>query len=164
MMRQMKMFFLVGVLGLVVAAPASADWLFGVKTGPMVIDSNGYSDTTNTGVVVGYEIGAVVADLALEAEFTTSTSDGKSESQNVSQNVSLDTQALYLAFRTAGPFYFKAKAGYVNEDLKVGNTSYSDTGLSYGVGLGLGLGLAQLELELTTIDTDIVFISVGAQF
>ncbi len=159
-MRQIKMFFMVGLLGLVVATPASADWLFGVKTGPMVIDVGGFSDTTNTGVVVGYEIGAVVADLALEAEFTTSTSDGKLGSQDVS----LDTQALYLAFRTAGPFYFKAKAGYVNEDLKVGNESSSDTGLSYGVGLGLGLGLAQLELELTTIDTDIVFISVGAQF
>ena len=159
-MRQMKTFILVGLLGLVAAAPASADWFFGAKTGPMLIDATGFSDTTNTGVVVGYDIGAVVADLALEAEITTTTSDGKFSSAKVD----LDTQALYLAVRTGGPIYLKAKGGFVNEELTVGSVSASDSGVSYGVGLGFGIGIAQLELELTTIDSDIVFFSVGAQF
>ena len=159
-MRQMKTFILVGLLGLVAAAPASADWFFGAKTGPMLIDANGFSDTTNTGVVVGYDIGAVVADLALEGEITTTTSDGKFSGAKVD----LDTQALYLAVRTGGPIYFKAKGGFVNEELTVGNVSAKDSGVSYGIGLGFGIGIAQLELELTTIDSDIMFLSVGAQF
>lgn len=156
----MKTIFLVGFLGLVAAAPASADWFFGAKTGPMLMDVSGFSDATNTGVVVGYDIGAVVADLALEGEVTTTTGDGKFSNAKVS----LDTQALYLAFRTGGPIYFKAKGGFVNEDLTIGNVSTSDSGVSYGVGLGFGIGIAQLEVELTTIDKDIAFLSVGVQF
>lgn len=159
-MRQMKTVVLLALLGLVAAAPVSADWFFGAKTGPMLIDAAGFSDTTNTGVVIGYDIGAVVADLALEGEITTTTSEGKFSSSKVE----LDTQALYLAIRTGGPIYLKAKGGFVNEELTIGNASTSDSGVSYGVGLGFGIGIAQLELELTTIDEDIVFFSVGAQF
>jgi triphosphoribosyl-dephospho-CoA synthetase len=159
-MRQMKTVFLVGLLSLVFAAPASADWLFGAKTGPMLIDSNGFSDATNTGVMVGYQLGVAVGDLAVEGELTKTTSDGKFSNAKVS----LDTQALYLAFRTAGPIYFKAKGGFVNEDLSIGNSSATDSGASYGVGLGFGIGIAQLELELTAIDQDITFFSVGVQF
>jgi outer membrane immunogenic protein len=160
-MRQMKTLILVGLLGMVAAAPVSADWFFGAKTGPMLIDTAGsISDPVNTGVVIGYDIGAVVADLALEAEFTTTTGDGKFSGSAVT----LDTQALYLAFRTAGPIYFKAKGGFVNEDLSIGNVSATDSGVSYGIGLGFGIGIAQLELELTAIETDIAFFSVGVQF
>jgi len=159
-MRQMKTFILVGLLGLFAAAPASADWFFGAKTGPMLIDVGGFSDTTNTGVVVGYEIGAVVADLALEGEITTTTSDGKF----AGSKVEVDTQALYLAFRTAGPIYFKAKGGFVNEEVTVLGVKTSDSGVSYGIGLGFGIGIAQLELEFTTIEEDIAFFSVGVQF
>jgi len=161
MMRQIKKFLLLGLLGMTAAAPASAELIFGAKTGPMVIDVGGFTDTTNTGVMVGYEIGAVVADLAVEAEVTKTTSDGEFAS---AANVSLDTQGLYLALRTAGPFYLKAKAGVVNEKLTVGNLSSSDSGTSYGVGLGLGLGIVQFELEMTRIDTDITFLSLGVQF
>ena len=159
-MRQMKAVFLVGFLGMFAAAPASADWFFGAKTGPMLIDVGGFSDTTNTGVVVGYEIGVVVADLALEGELTRTTSDGKF----AGNKVEVDTQALYLAFRTGGPIYFKAKGGLVNEEVTVGSTSETDSGVSYGIGLGFGIGIAQLELELTAIESDIAFLSVGVQF
>jgi len=159
-MRQMKTLILVGLLGMVAAAPVSAGWFFGAKTGPMLIDVGGISDTTNTGIVVGYDIGAVVADLALEGEITTTTSSGEA----LGFDVDVDTQALYLAFRTGGPIYFKAKGGFVNEEVSIGPVSTSDTGVSYGIGLGFGIGIAQLELELTTIEQDIAFFSVGVQF
>ena len=157
-MRQMKTFILVALLGLVAAAPASAGLFFGAKTGPMIIDVNGVSDPVNTGVVVGYDIGAVVADLALEGELTTTTGDGK-----ISGNkVSLDTAALYLAIRTGGPIYLKAKGGF----LQVDGDGGSDSGASYGIGVGFGIGIAQLELEYTqtSVDPDLAFISVGVQF
>ena len=160
-MRQMKTFFLVGFLSLVAAAPASAGGLyFGAKTGSMIIDnSNVKTDATNVGVLVGYELGVVLGDLAVEGELTTSTSDGEYKGGG---NFSVDTAAAYLAFRTAGPIYLKAKGGFMQVD--AGST---ESGASYGVGVGFGIGIAQLELEYTqtAIDpSDVAFVSVGVQF
>ena len=160
-MRQIKTIILVGLLGLVVAAPASADWFFGAKTGPLIVDSSTVKDdAVNTGVLVGYDLNAVLGDLAVEGEFTTTTGDGK---KNTGAKLSVDTTALYLAFRTAGPIYLKAKGGY----MQVSGDVKSDSGVSYGLGVGFGIGIAQLELEFTqaSLDPDnVAFVSVGVQF
>ncbi|HEC20247.1 MAG TPA: hypothetical protein ENI97_13015 [Gammaproteobacteria bacterium] len=161
-MRQMKVFVLVGLLSVIMVAPATAGGLyFGAKTGPMIVDSSMVkTDPTNVGVMVGYELGVVVGDLALEGEFTTSTSDGEYKSGFGKFN--LDTIAAYLAFRTAGPIYLKAKGGF----LQVDEDGSSDTGASYGVGVGLGVGIVQVELEYTqtSVDPSLSFLSVGVQF
>jgi len=160
-MRKMKKIVLVGLLSLVAASPVSADWFFGAKTGPMIVDAgSGVSDPVNTGVVIGYDVGLVVADVAVEAEFTTTTGDGKF----LGDNLEVDSQALYLAFRTGGPFYFKAKGGFANTEISSVTGKNSETGASYGIGLGFGIGIAQLELELTTVEEDLAFLSVGVQF
>lgn len=164
-MRQMKTVLLVGFLGLVAAAPASAGGLyFGAKTGSMIIDSPAVkTDATNVGVLVGYELGVVLGDLAVEGELTTSASDGENKAAYGGGNFSVDTAAAYLAFRTAGPIYLKAKGGY----LQVSGDVKSDSGVSYGLGVGFGIGIAQLELEYTqtAIDpSDVAFVSVGVQF
>jgi hypothetical protein len=161
-MRQLKTIYLIGLLGLVAAAPVSAGGLFfGAKTGPMIIDSSAVkTDPTNVGVLIGYELGVVVGDLSVEGELTTSTSDGKLKPNGTKFDV--DTIAAYLAFRTAGPLYLKAKGGFMQVD--AGN---SDTGASYGIGVGFGIGIAQLELEYTqtSLDPDnVAFVSVGVQF
>jgi hypothetical protein len=160
-MRHIKAIFLVGLLGMVAAAPAMAgDLFFGAKTGPMIVDSSSVkSDATNVGVLVGYELGLVVGDLAVEGEFTTTTSDGEFKGGG---NFDFDTVAAYLAFRTAGPFYFKAKGGV----LQVDGNGGTDSGASYGVGVGFGIGVAQLELEYTqtSVDPNLAFVSVGVQF
>lgn len=161
-MRQMKTFILVGLLGLVFAAPASAGWFFGAKTGPLIVDSSTIKDdAVNTGVMVGYDLGVVLGDLAVEGEFTTTTGEGEFEGSNAKLNV--DTSAIYLAFRTAGPIYFKAKGGY----LQAGGDIDSESGASYGAGIGFGIGIAQLELEYTQTSLDaanVAFVSVGVQF
>lgn len=162
-MRQMKTFILMGLLGLVMAAPASAGGLFfGAKTGPMIVDDSSVkTDPTNVGVLVGYELGVVLGDLSLEGELTTSTSDGEIKGSGAKFDV--DTMAAYLAFRTAGPFYLKAKGGFMQTDID----GDSDTGASYGIGIGFGIGIAQLELEYTqaSVDpADVAFVSVGVQF
>ena len=161
-MRQMKTVILVGLLGLVAAAPASAGGLFfGAKTGSMIVDSSSVkTDPTNVGVLVGYELGVVLGDLSLEGELTTTTSDGEIKGGG---KFDLDTIAAYLAFRTAGPFYLKAKGGFLQVD---GSGGGSDTGASYGIGVGFGIGVAQLELEYTqtAVDPDLAFVSLGVQF
>ncbi len=159
-MHPIKKLILVILLGLFVVTPVSAEWFFGAKAGPMLIDVGGVSDTTNVGVMVGYGLGVGVGDLALEGEITTTVDKG----DFLGFDVEVDTQALYLAFRTAGPIYFKVKGGFVNEKVTIGSISETDTGVSYGIGLGFGIGIAQLELEVTTIEEDVVFFSVGVQF
>jgi len=161
-MRQMKTVFLVGFLSMLAAGPVLAgDLYFGVKTGPMIVDSSVIkTDPTNVGVLIGYELGVVLGDLAVEGEMTTSTSDG--EFKGGFGKFDLDTIAAYLAFRSAGPIYFKAKGGF----LQVDDGSGSDTGVSYGIGVGLGIGIAQVELEYTqtAVDSDLAFVSAGVQF
>lgn len=161
-MLRIKTFFLVAVLGLVAAPQAWAgDLFFGAKTGPMILDISDISDATNTGIVVGYELlGVLLGDLAVEGELTTTTGDGELNNDKVE----VDTKAVYLALRSAGPFYFKAKVGYIDVDVEVGKTSSSESGTSYGVGVGFGIGIAQLELEYTQIEADIAFVSLGVQF
>lgn len=160
-MRHIKAIFLVGLLGLVAAAPVAAgELIFGAKTGPMMIDLSGIDDPTNIGLMVGYQQGVVLGDLAIEGEFTTSSSDG----DFLGNKVSIDTMAVYAALRTAGPVYFKVKGGFLQEDVKIGSVSDSDSGMSYGAGVGFGIGILQLELEYTQVEQDVSFLSLGVQF
>lgn len=163
-MRQMKTVFLVGLLCLIGSAPVAAgDLYFGAKTGPMIVDDSVVkTDATNVGVLVGYELGLVVGDLAVEGEFTTTTSDGEVKASAGGGKFDFDTIAAYLAFRTAGPIYLKAKGGFLQVDGKGG----TDSGASYGIGVGFGIGIAQLELEYTqtAVDPNLAFVSVGVQF
>lgn len=161
-MGRMKSKVLAAALLVLATSSASAGGLFfGAKTGSMMVDHSAVkTDPTNIGVVVGYELGLVLGDLAIEGELTKSASDGEDKGGG---KFSVDTSAAYLAFRTAGPFYFKAKAGYLNSDID-GET---DSGTSYGVGIGFGIGIAQLELEYTQAKVDpadLAFVSVGVQF
>ena len=160
-MRHIKAIFLVGLFGLVAAAPVAAgELIFGAKTGPMMIDVSGIDDPTNIGLMVGYQQGVVLGDLAIEGEFTTSSSDG----DLAGNKVSIDTMAVYAALRTAGPIYFKVKGGFLQEDVKIGSSSDSDSGMSYGAGVGFGIGILQLELEYTQVEQDVSFLSLGVQF
>ena len=162
MNRQIKLYILLALVGLVMAAPAAAgEFIFGVKTGTVVVDDSSVkTDPTNIGIMVGYEQSLVLGDFAIEGELTTTTNKGELKSGG--GKFKADTKALYAAFRSAGPFYLKAKAGF----LQIDNEGNTDSGASYGVGLGFGVGVAQLELELTrtAVDPEITFLSLGLQF
>jgi hypothetical protein len=161
MKHKMQSGLLVLLAGMVLNSQVWAgDMYFGAKTGPMMIDVSGVSDPTNAGILVGYELGVVVGDLAVEGEFTTTIDEGKSGGNEVD----IDTMALYLAFRTAGPVYLKLKGGVLRQELDAGAGSESDSGMSYGIGVGFGLGIGQLELEYTEVDDDVTFVSFGIQF
>lgn len=161
-MKRSAAFFFTIILGMVAMVPATwaGDVYFGAKTGPMIIDNSAIkTDPTNIGFLVGYELGLLVGDLAVEGEFTKSSAKGKVKGGS---EFDVDTMAAYLAFRTAGPVYLKAKGGFMQVD-----ADSTESGASYGIGLGFGLGLLQIEAEYTqtAIDPDKVsFVSVGVQF
>lgn len=161
-MRQMKAIFLVGLLGLVAAAPATAgEWLFGAKTGALIVDSDVVKDDAiNTGVFAGYQMGVVLGDVGVEAVATTTTGDGKLDT---GQKLEVDTYAGYVTFRTAGPIYLKVKGGYMEADIAA--VSGTESGASYGAGLGFSLGIILVELEYIETafdDVDVAFASVSA--
>jgi hypothetical protein len=161
MKRQIKLYILLAILGLVVASPASADgWIFGANTGTMNIDDSDVSDPRNVGFMAGYEVGIGLGDLAFEGEITRTTSDGDLNGAAIK----VETEALYVALRTAGPVYFKGRVGTLQEEIKIGNSSGTDSGTSMSIGVGFSLGLVQLELDLTRIETDITYVSVGVVF
>jgi hypothetical protein len=148
------------LLGLVTAGAARAEGLYlGAKTGPMLVDVPGAKDPTNVGVTMGYDLGVVVADLAVEGELTTSLDRGSSANQ-----AEVNTAAMYLAVRSPGPVYFKARGGVLRSDLQAGGVSRDETNASFGAGLGFSLGLAQFELEYTRVEDEVQFLSLGAQF
>ncbi len=160
--RQFRSVLVAGIMmsGLAVAPGAAADWYFGAKTGPMMIDTAGVGDPTNAGVLIGHEWGVVVGDVGVQGEFTTSINKG----DYAGNDVSVDTQAVYGVFRTAGAIYLVAKAGLLHEEVTIGSASATDSGSSYGLGVGFSLGLAQIELEYTQIEQDIGYVSLGVRF
>lgn len=145
--------------------PAQAEWLFGVKTGPMSVSvDNGDvgDDPVNLGVMIGYELGILAGDLAIEAEITRSTSSGTLNGQDLD----VESNGLYLSYTTPGPLYFKVKGGLMDAKLEAAAAGQSEdeSGETYGFGVGLSAGLVRIELEYTAIDDDINFISVGVVF
>lgn len=148
------------IAGAATAPAAMADMYFGVNAGPMMVDVAGVDDPTNAGVLIGKEWGVAIGDIGVQAEFTTSIDDGNFRGYDVS----IDTQAIYGAFRTAGPLYLIAKAGFLREEVEIGGVSEDDTGLAAGIGIGFSMGVAQLELEYTQIEEDVGYLSLGVRF
>ncbi|NOZ53419.1 MAG: hypothetical protein GXP08_09825 [Gammaproteobacteria bacterium] len=137
----------------------AGEFTIAAMTGPMLLGDlpGDPDDPTNGGIVLGYELGIVLADLAVEADFTKTLDKGNNESE-------VDTAGLYLALRTPGPIYFKVRGGFVSWDYSDENSSSDDSGTSYGLGIGFSLALLQIELDYTTIDDDINFVSLGIRF
>ncbi len=151
-------------LGAAAAPAAMADMYFGFNAGPMMIDGASFDDPVNAGVVIGKEWGVVAGDIGVQAEFTTTVNEGSFVYFPDVYDVSINTQALYAAFRTAGPVYLIAKAGVLREEVDIGGFSESDSGLSGGIGVGFSLGIAQLELEYTVVEEDVAYASLGVRF
>ena len=159
----LRHYFIGLVLLFSISSTAHAEFLFGVKTGSMMVDVEGASassDPSNRGFMLGYELGVLVGDLALEAEFTRSGSAG----EVAGQDLEVDTNAIYLTYTTPGPIYFKARGGLMDASVDAGPFSEDESGESFGLGVGFSLGLLRLEAEYTAIDDDIDFVSVGVVF
>jgi hypothetical protein len=142
------------------ATSASAEILVGVKAGLVDYDVPG----SDAGVNGSFQIGAEVADLkfadvALEAEFSTSVVDP----EVYNQDNSFESLGVYGSLRTAGPVYFIGRAGLVNAEIE----NYDDdTSLSMGLGIGFSAGL-RWEIEYTTYeveDVDVNYVTLGLSF
>lgn len=143
---------------------------YGAKVGLMMPDIPGWGDAVNIGGVVGAPVTHLAqGSISVEGELTTSVIKGDANYFGFTGHWGITTLAGYGVFRTDGPMYFKAKAGYLFEDVNVsigGATGYgSDSGVTFGVGGGMRLsGGHTLEIEYTIIDSDVNFLSLGYKF
>lgn len=138
---------------------AAADSNFGVKLGQFSIDGDS-SSATQVGLVYTWDIAGM---FGIEGELNTSLADG---SFGPAADYAVTQAGAYGVLMTPGPFYFKAKAGYIYTDVDV--PAY-DAGAELGYGLGVGFELLGFvwEVEYTITDTDAGdadFISLGFKF
>lgn len=145
-----------------VSLSASADGYFGIKGGIMSIDLGEIDDPVNAGIVFGSNRDA---GWGFEGEITVTAVDGELSAFGSNYDVSIRTLAGYAAYRSEGDSYFKAKLGFLNEDVEIGPVSADDTGSSYGLGGGWRQpNGSMVELEFTIVEQDVNFLSLGVTF
>ncbi|ROR32064.1 hypothetical protein [Inmirania thermothiophila] len=153
----------VGMVALALATGGAAtaqagEWRLGVKASRVDSRIAGADDPTNLALVLGREWGIGVGDLALELEVSRTTDSGRVGGADLD----VDSEAAYLAFRSAGPVYLVARLGAAHAE-RTGRADVDDS--AAGVGLGVSAGLFRLELEYTDVgDGDVRFLSFGVWF
>lgn len=152
--------------GLLAYGPAGAQQpgnplYVGAKIGLM--DPDRGDEATNLGVLAGYTL---VEDsngaFAVEGEYTRTFDDG----EIAGADWDIETLAAYLAYRTAGDVFLKAKAGYGWWDVNVDRfaTRFEDDDWDFTFGAGVGFRFSRkagLEVEYTVVQEDIDFLSLG---
>lgn len=135
------------------------------KIGFMDLDVSGFDEAINLGVVLGYELYSHSAGMfSAEGEFTTTLSDGDTPGGG---EWDVDTLAVFGVFRTSGNIYAKARAGFLDQDIKrAGGTGTipdaDDSGFAYGIGGGWRINpTSAVEVEYTAASDDLNFISAG---
>ncbi len=95
-------------------------------------------------------------------------------------DISVQTTAAFLAYRSTGPFYFKAKAGFMDAEItfdttatvsyegesasESGSESASESGWAAGAGVGYSFGSSAIELEYLTTDDKIEIDSIALSY
>lgn len=153
---------------------AEGKWMIGAKVAVVQNGQSGFDDSTNIGLLIGYEFARPIGfdgTASIEVEGTTSISDGDIDPDSIfgaSGEWDADTIALYFAYRTPGTVFFKGKLGVLRSEVTSNVAGVSvendDASLSWGVGLGVRLHEkfnAELEFTDDTGDTDLSLISLG---
>jgi outer membrane immunogenic protein len=153
---------------------ASAEMVVGFKGGAVDYDRAGSDPSINGSLQLAFDIFDIgVADFAIEGEHSRSFTDGELDFGFGNADTSLETTALYLAMRTAGPVYLIARVGMARMDLEFeGVGTIDDDGIASGLGLGFSAGL-RMEIEYTQYeaelgsglgDLDIKYLTLGFGF
>lgn len=148
------------------AGERARPFYLGILGGRMLIDDRGFDDVSTLGFNVGYRFPEQSwGSLAVEGELTGSE-QGDVSLAGLRGDWDLTTLGVYVAYRTPGVVFFKARAGILAQDLNVSGVGRdldtTESGYSGGLGFGLELGkLFSLEAEYTYIEKDIDFYSAG---
>ncbi|MBT8114139.1 MAG: porin family protein [Arenicella sp.] len=148
---------------------AKGKWIIGGKAAKIDANSEFVDDADASGVMLGYEFARPIGDLggsaALELEYV----NGDETIINGLGNYEADVVNVFMAYRSAGALYFKAKAGMSFSDLTINtptsNDTFDETSFAAGIGLGYRLGeYGAIEVEYTddTGDNDLGILGLNA--
>jgi hypothetical protein len=174
-MNQMKKLMVVASISMLASAFAQAQTEqeqtgFYVGAGVTQVKlSDGAPEPDNYQLNIGYNFNS---NWAAEFQYTDSYSEGDysymDEDDLIEGDLSLSSTAIYGVYRSSGPLYFKAKAGFMDAEASVneritfeggatmsGSGSGSESGWAAGIGAGYRFGPASVELEYTTTDSDL---------
>jgi hypothetical protein len=162
MRNRLALLFCVALMLACGSARAASDWsvYWGAGGGLLLPKDAGNRIGLNAGGRFGIE-NERLPGFALEGDLTTTLIKGHFDNRDLK----LTSLAGYLAWRSSGRWYLKARVGGVWEWTKVGNGSANDNGLSGGIGGGYRFtdGRA-LELEFTLIEKNVNMLSLTYQF
>lgn len=134
------------------AFAADAGVYAGVKFGNASVSAEESKDGSGNGFILGYNFSPVIAVELDIASY---------EAGIVNYDVDIDTTALYAAYRSEGSLFFKAKIGYINEEVKSVDFKVTDSGASYGIGAGIQNENLLAEVEYIIIEEDVTSLSVN---
>jgi hypothetical protein len=141
---------------------------------PLTINQNKVlaRDGTSKTLVAGYNL---TKNYSIELQYTKIDTDtdivnycGLSCRQ-IRGDVSVDTYAVYGAYRSNGNIYFTAKAGYLYEEAELSflNRSYDTKyGREFTLSLGVGMKIDSfnIEIDYTSLESDIYLVNLGANY
>lgn len=143
-------------------AQAAGDWsvYWGAGAGVLLPEGSNNRAGLNPGGRFGLE-NARWPGFALEGELTTTAIAG----HYLGSDLKLTSLGGYLAWRSAGRWYLKARAGGLWERVRVGAGRADDGGVSGGIGGGYRFDDGRaLELEFTVIEKNVNMLSLTYQF
>lgn len=161
---------LLAVLLLCYSSAKAAGFYLGASTGIMDANIGGFDDAVNAGVLAGYDVYTKeIFAVSLEAEFTTTVSDGDVEFHGSRGDWDIDTQAAYIAARLGQRAYLKVRYGVVRNDVSVKvagfNSSESDTSGSWGGALGwMFTDHWGVQADGTLVDSDVTYWNLGVKY
>ncbi|MGB5405279.1 MAG: outer membrane beta-barrel protein [Thiogranum sp.] len=142
-------------------------WYLGASVGAMDADIDGFDNATNAGFLAGYDVfSKEIFAASIEAEFTTTVSDGDLKSSGINGDWDIDTRAVYVVSRLGDRFYGKVRYGFLWEDFSVdfpGNSqSDSDSSISWGAAVGwMFAEQLGVQADATRVESSIHYWNLG---
>jgi hypothetical protein len=161
---------LLAIVAVYSTAVDAGGFYLGASTGIMDTDVGGFDEATNAGILAGYDVYTKdIIAVSLEAEFTTTVSDGDVEIQGNKGDWDLDTRAAYIAFRMGQRAYLKVRYGVVHNDVTVKvagfRRSESDTSGSWGGAIGWMFDDNWgMQVDGTMVDPDVTYWNLGVKY
>ena len=161
---------LLALLAVSSASVNAGGFYLGASTGIMDASVGGFDDAVNAGVLAGYDVYTRdIFAVSLEAEVTTTVSDGDVKILGNRGDWDLDTQAAYIAVRGGKRAYLKVRVGVARNDVTVKvagfRSSESETSGSWGGAIGwMFTDHWGMQLDGTMVDSDVTYWNLGVKY
>lgn len=165
-MRIMKTVF-TGVCVLASFGAHAGGWYLGASTGIMNTDVSGFDNAVNAGLLAGYDFFTTeMVAVSIEAEATTTISDGDLKVFDETGDWDIDSQAALLAVRVGDTVYMKVRTGVTRSDISgsidSSNANKTDTSIAWGGALGWRVNERwAVQADSIVVDSDITYWNLG---